>query len=288
MKLRGSPKRRALSDVTNRPPAGPPPPDRKPTAAPEDCMGHWHALEEQSRPPPDFLARQPECTAAVRLTVVDWLVRICDNEEIRDESFFLAVNLMDRVLGARQVPKEELLLVALAAVMVACKYEEYEAPAPAQLVGYTGHAWEVAELLQMERLILQTLNYQLNGVTPLTFLVRYLHVLGPSHPKLRNTAIYISKAALMKPSILVGWPASVVAAAAVHLACQVLGVPLLWTAIPVRCSQRDVLKCAKLLWDVVQKMPESRFQNLTDLYSSLRMDRVTRQVEAADLHFPGL
>eukprot|EP00668_Euglena_longa_P034059 GGOE01043786.1.p1 GENE.GGOE01043786.1~~GGOE01043786.1.p1 ORF type:complete len:210 (-),score=56.64 GGOE01043786.1:787-1416(-) len=194
-------KRQALNDVTNCPPSGPFQPDKKQRATPsEDFMGHLHTLEEQSRPPPDFLTRQQECTAAVRLTVLDWLVNVCDDEEVSDAAFFLAVNLVDRFLAIQQVPKGELPLVALAAVLIASKYEDYEAPPPTRLVSHTNNIWDVSELLQIERLILKTLNYQLSGVTPLTFVIRHLHLLGPSHPKLQNTTIYIAKAALINPN----------------------------------------------------------------------------------------
>ena len=44
------------------------------------------------------------------------------------ESLYLTVNIVDRFLSVKAVPRKELQLVGMGSMLIACKYEEIWAP----------------------------------------------------------------------------------------------------------------------------------------------------------------
>jgi hypothetical protein len=83
-----------------------------------------------------------------------------------------AVRYLDRVLGATDVPKNRLQLVAMACVLVASKVEEAEEVTPtlAELNECSNHAYSTEALKEMEVAVLRALGWALTVVNPIHFL----------------------------------------------------------------------------------------------------------------------
>lgn len=71
---------------------------------------------------------QPEINSKMRGILVDWLVEVHKKFELTPESLYLTVNILDRFLSLKSVPRRELQLVGISSMLIACKYEEIWAP----------------------------------------------------------------------------------------------------------------------------------------------------------------
>lgn len=80
--------------------------------------------------------------------------------ELREETLFLTVNLIDRFLEKQAVIRKKLQLVGLVAMLLACKYEEISAPLVEDLVLISDKAYTRKEILEMvdSGLIIATIN----------------------------------------------------------------------------------------------------------------------------------
>ena len=83
--------------------------------------------QHESRPV-DYMGKQPEIKASMRAILVDLIVEVAHKFELMPESFYLTIYIIDMFLSMQVVPRRELQLVGVAAMLIACKYEEIWAP----------------------------------------------------------------------------------------------------------------------------------------------------------------
>lgn len=69
--------------------------------------------------------------------------------ELREETLFLTVNLIDRFLEKQGVVRKKLQLVGLVAMLLACKYEEVSVPLVDDFVFISDKAYSRKEVLEM-------------------------------------------------------------------------------------------------------------------------------------------
>lgn len=69
----------------------------------------------------DYMLTQPQINATMRGILVDWMADVNAEFEQADETLFLAVRLVDRLLAAVAVPRKELQLAGCVCVLVAAK-----------------------------------------------------------------------------------------------------------------------------------------------------------------------
>ena len=84
-------------------------------------------MQNESRPN-DYMDRQPEINEKMRAILVDWLIDVQHKFELSPETLYLTINIIDRFLSVKTVPRKELQLVGMSATLMASKYEEIWAP----------------------------------------------------------------------------------------------------------------------------------------------------------------
>ena len=89
-------------------------------------------------------------TENIRAEVINWLFRIHLKFRLWPETLYITVNLMDRYLSLYDMPAEKVYLLAIAALLIATKYEEIYPPEVRDLV--VAYIKEVCE------------NYDVDGV----------------------------------------------------------------------------------------------------------------------------
>ncbi|KAF6264594.1 cyclin-like protein [Scenedesmus sp. NREL 46B-D3] len=98
---------------------------------------------------------------ASRMVVVSWLVEVAEELRLQQESLHAAVGLLDRFLASSAgVPRCVLQLVAVGCVFIATKQLEVHAPCVDQLVAVAAHSFSVADLLRVERVLLDALEFK--------------------------------------------------------------------------------------------------------------------------------
>ena len=78
------------------------------------------------------------------------------------ETLWIAVNIVDRFLTKRVVSLVKLQLVGVTAMFIAAKYEEILAPSVEEFVYMTEKGYTKEEILKGERIMLQTLDFQIS------------------------------------------------------------------------------------------------------------------------------
>ncbi len=109
----------------------------------------------------------------MRSVLVDWLIQVHQKFNLLTETLYLCVHIIDRFLEIQMVPKLELQLVGVTALLVACKYEEMIVPSIEDFAFMTDNTYTVGAIRTMEINILKTLSFMLCKPNALNFLRRF-------------------------------------------------------------------------------------------------------------------
>lgn len=189
--------------------------------------GHLRRLEcrPELQVAPDYLAGQQEVLPGMRAMLVDWMGGVVVQLALLPETLHLAVSCLDRFLQAEvaTLAKEQLQLVAAAALLLAVKYEESAPPELAELAHTAGGGAPAAELRRMELRMLRRLEFRLGAPAALQFL-RWARLADPAllGAQAHQLAKYLLELSLVDYR-LVGVLPSRRAAAAAALAARLLG-----------------------------------------------------------------
>eukprot|EP00927_Polykrikos_kofoidii_P021294 TRINITY_DN20196_c0_g1_i1.p1 TRINITY_DN20196_c0_g1~~TRINITY_DN20196_c0_g1_i1.p1 ORF type:complete len:512 (+),score=100.59 TRINITY_DN20196_c0_g1_i1:144-1679(+) len=121
----------------------------------------------------DKLAAQPEVTAEIRCTIVDWIFEVQQKYTLKTETLFLAVSIFDRFLLMQTVRKPDVQLVMVTSAFIAAKFEEIDPPEVRKFVDVTSNACSRDAILRMEAAMLTALEFCLCRPTAAVFAERY-------------------------------------------------------------------------------------------------------------------
>lgn len=187
--------------------------------------GHMNR-EFASMPAPDYLLK---CGVSprVRSILVDWLVDVHKTFKLKQSTLFQAVNMVDRFLSTKDtvVALPKLQLVGVACMWIASKYEEMYPPHIEDYVYISAKTYTKKEILAMEALVCNKLNFVFTVPTSLPFAARGLKAYHALHPdadeRITPFTHYALELALCDYRMLKYRP-SLVAAGAIHIASQKL------------------------------------------------------------------
>ena len=110
--------------------------------------------------------------------------------------------------------------MAVAALLIASKYEEIYVPDIQDFVFISDNAYSKKEILKMEFDILKTLEFNVQIVTPYRFLERFTKFANVS-PTVKELAQYLIEVSLMEQKMLIYQP-SLIASSGLFLAMRVI------------------------------------------------------------------
>jgi G2/mitotic-specific cyclin 1/2 len=137
-----------------------------------EIFDYLRELETATMPNPDYIDHQDELEWKMRGILVDWLIEVHTRFRLLPETLFLAVNIIDRFLSAEVVALDRLQLVGVTAMFIASKYEEVLSPHVANFSHVADETFSDKEILDAERHVLATLNYDISFPNPMNFLRR--------------------------------------------------------------------------------------------------------------------
>lgn len=188
----------------------------------EELYAYYRRTEISSCVSPDYMAQQFDINHKMRAILIDWLIEVHDKFELMEETLFLTVNLVDRFLAQQTVERKKLQLVGLVAMLLACKYEEVSVPVVADLIIISDKAYTRKEFLEMERLMLNTLQFNMSVPTPYVFMKRFLKA-AQSDKKMELLSFFLMDVCLVEYEML-KFPPSLLAAASIYTAqCTLYG-----------------------------------------------------------------
>ncbi|KJH46205.1 cyclin domain protein [Dictyocaulus viviparus] len=147
--------------------------------SPKKVWGLLCRKNDLIRPTNRLLDNHPELTARTRAILVDWIMEVCGSEKQHRETFHLAIDYIDRFLGAfHGIRSYTFQLVGTAALFLASKYEEIYPPKLEEFVAYTDGACTESDVRTFEIIMLKELQWSLSPLTCIHWLSMYMQFLG--------------------------------------------------------------------------------------------------------------
>ncbi|CAN7120126.1 hypothetical protein BRARA_K01353 [Brassica rapa] len=252
----------------------------------QDLHEFYRKNERFSCVPQDYMAQQYDITEKMRAILIDWLIEVHDKFELMNETLYLTVNLIDRFLSKQAVVRKKLQLVGLVALLLACKYEEVSVPIVEDLVVISDKAYTRNDVLEMEKIMLNTLQFNMSLPTQYPFLKRFLKA-AQSDKKLEMLASFLMELALVDYEML-RYPPSLLAASAVYTAqCTIHGFSE-WNStceFHSHYSEDQLRECSRRMVSLHQKAATDKLTGVRRKYSSSKFGYIATKYEAAAAHF---
>lgn len=176
--------------------------------------------------------------------------------------------------------------MGVAAMFLACKYEEMYAPDIGDFVYITDNAYTKNEILQMEMVIARTLDYSFGRPLPLHFLRRYSKA-GRATPAHHVMAKFFLEQCLVHYEMC-HYPPSLIAAAAMYLAFFVIGdnniqeKEYIWTNTLAHYStytKNDVAPVVREIAELIVNVEKSKYQAVRKKYHQAKHMRISLRPE---------
>ena len=128
-------------------------------------------IEPPSLPaPPQVLSRVTSVHPFKRCILLQWVMEVAASFCLKRQSYYLAVDLIDRYLEAYQVGNDKLQLVGAAALYISLKCEDTEVVSLYDMCRTTDFAFTQEQLVVMELDILFKLDWKVYSTTPYSYL----------------------------------------------------------------------------------------------------------------------
>ncbi|KAA8579343.1 hypothetical protein FQN60_010703 [Etheostoma spectabile] len=242
----------------------------------KEIYKYLHVLEVQQAVRANYMQGY-EITERMRALLIDWLVQVHSRFQLLQETLYLTVAVLDRFLQVQPVSRRKLQLVGVTAMLVACKYEEMYAPEVGDFAYITDNAFTKAQILEMEQLVLRTLNFQLGRPLPLHFLRRASKVANADVER-HTLAKYLMELTLVDYS-MVHYRPSEIAAASLGLA-QLLLEDLPWSPTQQHYSTYDAAHLKPIMQHIAKNVVmvnegKTKFQAVRNKYSSSKLMKIS-------------
>uniref|UniRef100_UPI0037E7C069 G2/mitotic-specific cyclin-B2-like isoform X2 n=1 Tax=Semicossyphus pulcher TaxID=241346 RepID=UPI0037E7C069 len=242
----------------------------------KDIYKYLHVLEVQQAVRANYMQGY-EITERMRALLIDWLVQVHSRFQLLQETLYLTVAILDRFLQLQPVSRRKLQLVGVTAMLVACKYEEMYAPEVGDFAYITDNAFTKSQILEMEQLVLRSLNFQLGRPLPLHFLRRASKVAN-SDVERHTLAKYLMELTLIDYD-MVHYRPSEIAAASLCLSQLLLdGLP--WSPTQQHYSSYDEAHLKPIMQHIAKNVVtvndgKTKFQAVKNKYSSSKLMKIS-------------
>lgn len=119
-------------------------------------------------------AVQSDLSFAMRSILIDWLIEVCEEYNLSTQTLYLGVAYIDRFLSQHPIERSKLQLIGVTAVFVAAKYWEIRPPMVEDFVYISDNTYNRDQIIAMERILLNTLQFNLASATCWDFHRRYV------------------------------------------------------------------------------------------------------------------
>ena len=229
---------------------------------------HLKETEKLHLPTENYMEKiQKEINERMRIILLDWLVDVQLKFKLLPETLFLTINIIDRYLSKTPATKENLQLIGITSMLIACKYEEIYFPEIKDFIYMTDNTYSKNEVLKMEYDILKKLEFNITNPSSLRFLEIYNYYL-----KLDNKIYYLVKY-FLELSLLnykqIKYSPSIISTSAIYLAKkqEILFVENeLWNVSGYKFE--DIEECYKDLKEYIFQLKNSQYLAIKRKFST--------------------
>ncbi|KAI0071531.1 hypothetical protein K474DRAFT_1679342 [Panus rudis PR-1116 ss-1] len=210
-------------------------------------------MQQSTMPNPNYMEMQKDLAWKMRGILTDWLIQVHSRFRLLPETFFLCVNIIDRFLSQRVVSLAKLQLVGITCMFIAAKVEEIVAPSASNFLMVADSSYTENEILQAERYVLKTLNWNMSYPNPMQFL-RRVSKADDYNVQVRTIAKFLMEIQCVEWRLIAA-PPSLIAAASIWLARLVLGFTE-WTPTLAHYSsyaESELVPTANLMLNYILK-----------------------------------
>ena len=125
----------------------------------------WHEMRSKdickAVPELDFIARHPSIPPNCRMSLLDWMMEVCEDYKLQRETYYLALDIYDRFMDAQDdFPIGKLQLLGATCLFLASKIDASESCLVAFFVYATENSFQVADVLNLELVICEVLDWK--------------------------------------------------------------------------------------------------------------------------------
>eukprot|EP00357_Protocruzia_adherens_P000031 CAMPEP_0115021702 /NCGR_PEP_ID=MMETSP0216-20121206/31065_1 /TAXON_ID=223996 /ORGANISM="Protocruzia adherens, Strain Boccale" /LENGTH=313 /DNA_ID=CAMNT_0002394151 /DNA_START=545 /DNA_END=1483 /DNA_ORIENTATION=- len=161
-----------------------------------DDIFNWLRVKEQLTTVKNCLDNH-EITAGLRAKMVDWMIEVLTSFKCSEETFFLAVNIMDRYLkkNKERMTARDLHLIGVASMFLATKFEDIYPIRLKEFFVDVGHKrLPKEEIKECEARMFKTLEYNLCTATVLEYIERFVDkFVIAKRAFVKKVALYVAK-----------------------------------------------------------------------------------------------
>jgi hypothetical protein len=251
----------------------------------EDILEYLKNQELCTMPEANYMAYQNEITNDMRRILIEWLIEVHAEYDLKPETLYLTVNLIDRYLSKRIVPKSDFQLLGVTALWVAAKYEEAHGKIPSlnQMKYICCKYYDEPEFVQMEMRLLEEMNFSIGHPTPEAFLKLQLLLSNydrTTRPAIKALARYIMETTLIDYNFIRFTP-SVISQSSIILAVNILNQKS-WSYI-----NDDLCDCVRSLIEKIIDPPKSIYKKYS-LPKFMRTSVIAKQLIISNPKFKNL
>jgi len=242
-----------------------------------DIYKHYREVEADTQTQPIYMQVQTDINDRMRAILIDWLVEVHLKFKLMPETLYLTVNLIDRFLAKEPVSRRNLQLVGVTAMLIAAKYEEIWAPEVRDFVYISDRAYTRHQILEMEKTMLNRLQFGLTVPTAHHFLARFLKAAAADR-RTERLAAYLAELALPDYEML-NYSSSMISAAAVYTALKTLGHDACFPAAlehHAQYTESQIRPCAQLLTSLHRRAADTTLKAVFKKYDSPRFGEIAR------------
>ena len=229
---------------------------------------------------PNYMSFQRNINEIMRAILVDWLIDVHHRCNMKKKTLYQCVFIIDAYLSKNIIERINLQLLGVTAFLIACKQNEAIYPTLQNCVDFTANAYTVQELVDMEQLVLQKLDYDVLTPTASEFFEIIADYFEFTE-KQRFFGEYFLDASLMDYYLL-KYKQSTIAVACGYIVTKFFGLNgsnlILENASP-EVKSIEVKECAKYLCYFVENLVNSSLVAAKDKYMSDKYLKVAELIE---------
>ena len=238
-------------------------------------------LEESQteiKPKMGYMSTQNEINEQMRAILIDWIIEVHFQFNLRQETLYMAISIIDTYLSFHFISRKELQLLGIACLLISCKSQEIYYPQQSKFIEVTDGAYTKEDMLKMENDILKKLNFNIVYPTPNDF-YNILSKLYNFDKKQYFLGKYFIECVLIDYQ-MIKYSSSVIAAACIYLVMKYFGIngyqKLYSNFIINEQNPENIIKdSAKDIYELVINLSKSKLKNVKNKYGLTQFENVS-------------
>ena len=245
---------------------------------------YFNLLEEEKglikKPIYGYMSLQNNINSKMRALLIDWLIGVHFVLNLKEETLYQTIWIIDTYLSFEIIERKNFQLLGITSLFIACKNNEIVIPDNNNFVILTDGAYEMEELLSMEKKILYKIDFNILAPTTLHFYNILSKVFNFDKTKY-NLGKYIMETSLLEDNFLY-FPPSIIALTCIYMVIKFFGIKeSLFLLFINNCkniynsSQKNIIKeLAEQLRFWIKDLNKTNLLSIKQKYSSDKFDRV--------------